>query len=295
MLEFRKAELSDKDFIKQLLRSTKRENCEYCFGNIFSWGSVYGTRIAVFNDFLICRGFGKNPAYAFPMGQGDLKSVIDAVMADSKERNERLRFYGVTESDKEALTQLYPDRFTFEEDRSFFDYIYSREKLSALSGKKYHSKRNHIAAFEMDNDWSYEEITDRNISECFEMNEKWLAFNTDKDPVEINNERTALVTSLENFNELELTGALLRKGGQVVAFTIGEEMNEKLFCTHFEKAFADIRGAYPMINREFAKRTLTQYEYINREEDTGDEGLRKAKMSYKPEKLLTKYTAVINE
>ena len=198
------------------------------------------------------------------------------------------------EKDKAVLEELYPERFTFTEDRDSFDYIYSREDLVLLSGKKYHSKRNHIAFFEKQ-EYQYEELNDKNLSECLSMNAVWIEKNSDKFYDGIDKEQWALTRAFEHYDELGYKGALLRRDGQVVAFTLGEEMNDNMFCTHFEKAFSDIRGAYPTINREFAKRTLTGYKYINREEDTGDEGLRKAKLSYKPVKLLVKYKAIYNE
>ena len=108
-------------------------------------------------------------------------------------------------------------------------------------------------------------------------------------------ELDAINISFENYFDLGFVGGLLRANGEVVAFTFGEEMNPEVFCTHIEKAYADVRGAYPMINREFAANALSQYKYINREDDTGSEGLRKAKLSYCPDILLEKYMARVKK
>ena len=295
MIEFRAPRIGDREWVSALMQSTGRESCEYCFGNLFIWSPSYDTKIVRIDDWFVSRSGAEDGMYCFPMGHGDLRAVVDALLEDSRERGGQLRFYGVTEPDKLALEQAMPGKFRFEEDRDFFDYIYEREALSALPGKKYHGKRNHIAAFERAGDWQYEPITADNLAECVEMDRLWKEKNIDKNPMELERENDALQRAFRYYEPLGLVGALLRQGGRVVAFTIGEAMGTHMFCTHFEKAFSDVRGAYPMINREFAARTITAYPLVNREEDAGDEGLRKAKLSYHPFKLLTKYEAVYED
>lgn len=292
MLDFKAPHIEDKTWVTQLMDTTRRENCEYCFGNIFIWSPIYRTYIARYEDYFLAAGMDDDGEYCFPMGHGDLRKAIEAVRSDAHERGRQLRFFGITESDKRLLEAACPDEFLYEADRDFFDYIYNRDDLAFLAGKKYHAKRNHIAAFERSESYIYEEINRSNIADCIAMNEVWETMNLDKNPVELENEKQALMRGFENYEALGFRGALLRVNGEVAAFTMGEPMGSHMFCTHFEKAFAHIRGAYPMINREFAARSLAEYPLINREEDTGDEGLRKAKLSYHPMKLLVKYNAV---
>ena len=186
------------------------------------------------------------------------------------------------------------DAVEFKEARNSFDYLYWTNDLILLPGRKYHSKRNHISAFEKENRWFVEEINGNNIDECVKMSVVWAEMNSDKNPVELAKEQTALAVAFRHYGELGFRGALLRNESGVVAFTFGEEINSRIFNTHFEKAFAEVRGAYPMINREFAKMQQS-YKYINREEDAGDEGLRRAKLSYHPVILLEKNTAVFRQ
>ena len=292
MLDFKAPRIEDRTWVTQLMDSTKRESCEYCFGNIFVWSPIYETFITRFEDFFLAAGMGDDGEYCFPMGHGDLRKAIEAVRADARERGRRLRFFGVTEADKLRLDAACPGEFSYEPDRDFFDYIYDRNDLATLAGKKYHAKRNHIAAFARGGNYTYESICDANIDDCISMDDVWMRENLDKNPVDLEHEHEALMRAFEHFDALDLRGALLRLDGEIVAFTMGEAMGRHMFCTHFEKAFARVRGAYPMINREFAARSVTEFPFINREEDTGDEGLRKAKLSYHPVKLLVKYNAV---
>jgi len=292
MLDFWSPSISDKAWVKELIMGAGREGCEYTFGNIFCLSEAYGAEITRYKNFFFSKG--GSGRYCFPAGHGDLRDCVTTMRRDAEERGNKFAMFGVTEQDKGQLEELFPGSFQFSEDRDFFDYIYRTEDLSELAGKKYHSKRNHITAFLKENQWKYEEINENNLSECLVMNELWAIKNSDKDPAGIAQEQDALKRSLRNYFELELKGALIRTEAGVVAFTVGEAAGESMFCTHFEKALSDVRGAYPMINREFAANTLRGFTFVNREDDTGDEGLRKAKLSYHPDKLLVKYTAHYN-
>lgn len=203
--------------------------------------------------------------------------------------------FGLNNECVKKVEELFPGKFDFEPLRDSFDYIYLTENLINLPGKKFHGKRNHIAAFMRENEWSYEPITADNLDECRAMNAEWERRNREKDPEAMDDELDAINISFENYFDLGFVGGLLRANGEVVAFTFGEEMNPEVFCTHIEKAYADVRGAYPMINLEFAANALSQYKYINREDDTGSEGLRKAKLSYCPDILLEKYMARVKK
>lgn len=289
MLDFRYPDITDKDWVQDYLKVSQYMGCEYSFGNIFAWSPVFKTKITKYKDSLITKSSGIKPAYCCPAGSDSFESIIPDLIAHAKQCGHPFKMVGITTRCIEKMERVFPGKFEFEAYREGFDYIYLATDLINLQGKKYHSKRNHIAAFERENDWSFEIIDENNLSDCIAMNAAWAEENTGKDPESVSLEQQAIHRVFDNYFELGFSGGLIRVEGEVVAFTMGEELNDETYCVHFEKAYADVRGAYPMINREFVKNMLSDYKYINREDDAGVEGLRKAKLSYYPDILLKKY------
>lgn len=286
MFNFHQPKMDDFDFIKATLDKSQPESCEYALSNLIGWSSYYGAEIAEIEGCLVAK-IKNNDLFGFPKGDNWKKALLKL-----RSEYEFASFYGLTNTEKEKLEAIFPGEYNFYPSRNSFDYIYRVTDLAELSGKKYHPKRNHIAYFKKNYEWSYEEISADNLNECIEMNEKWYELNFDKDPDGIKAEREVLNIAFENFEKFGFLGGLLRVNGEVVAFTFGEKLNDNTFVTHFEKAFSSIRGAYPMINSLFAINTISGFEFVNREDDLGSEGLRKAKLSYYPEILLEKFTAV---
>lgn len=297
MLEFKKPEITDKQWVNDCLVHANSMNCEYTFGNLFIWSSAYSTEICRYKDFLICR-WGKDDDinYSLPLGEGDFTDAVSAIIDYAKSNGETPVIYGITEGYLGLMQEAFTGMFTYKYDDGNNDYIYSTEKMASLSGKKYHGKRNHITNFKKNNpDWSFEKISKDNINECLALHSKWIE-NKDPDDEDYSLEFEAVKKAFEYFDELDMVGGLIRVNGEVIAYTLGEpQMNGHCFVSHFEKAPADMIGAYPIINQEFTKNCLMQYEYVNREEDLGIEGLRKAKQSYHPEIWLEKCTAIYND
>ena len=123
-------------------------------------------------------------------------------------------------------------------------------------------------------DWRYEPMTQENIPECRRMAKEWETLRAEKWNEEMEQEIGVLEVAFSNFTKLGLTGGVLYKENKIVAFTIGEALNEDTFVVHFEKAFPDLQGAYPMINQQFVLHEAQDFQYVNREEDTGDLGKR---------------------
>lgn len=190
-----------------------------------------------------------------------------------------------------------PGRFTFEEDRNGFDYLYEIDRLADLPGKKLHAKRNHIRRFdEQFPDWLAEDITPANVPECVELERQWTAIRQEEEGGEetVSEETVAVIEALYHMDKLGLEGLLIRADGSPVAFSLGGLITPECFDVNFEKSFGDIQGAYPAINREMARLVRErhpQVKWLNREDDLGLEGLRRAKLSYQPDVLVAKYTA----
>lgn len=283
-IQFKRTELEDKELIQSYFRNYPSRSCERTFANALLWSRHYQVQFAVIENALVFRSTDEGEAYTYPAGEEkDVKRALDRLMEDTKQRGIPFVMYHVTAEQFEQIETWYPNRFEITYDRDVADYIYESEKLSTLSGKKLHAKRNHINKFKAEHEnWCYETMTEDNLEECFQMALKWRNENNCDEDHEKNAEMCVTLNALRLFKELELTGGILRIDGEIVAFTIGEALCEDTFVVHIEKAFAGIQGAYPMINQQFVEHECMQYKYINREEDTGAEGLRKAKWSYCP-------------
>lgn len=285
-IDFQKAELKDKELITGFFRNHTSRSCERTFTNVYLWARFYHVTYAVVEDTLVFKSESEDGfSFAYPAGESEnVKRALDVLMQYSRERKEAFRLYNVTPDNFVYLEQWYPGRFQIEYNEDLADYVYESEKLATLSGKKLHSKRNHINKFKSvyEGRWDYEPLTRDNLEECFQMALQWRNENGCEDDEEKNAEICVTLNSLRLFEELELIGGVLKVDGRIVAFTIGEPICEDTFVVHIEKAFADIDGAYTMINQQFVQHVCRDYRYVNREEDTGAEGLRRAKRSYRP-------------
>ncbi len=224
--------------------------------------------------------------YLWPIGQGDIRTALEALVEDS--RGELVLRY-LEKRHVEALEALFPDRFEIEEDRDSADYLYSLSAFATLAGKKLHGKRNFCNRFEAAHSWEARALTREDFPACLALFERWAEGREDTE-----DERTALSAAFTHWETLELEGTLLLCENEPIAFSVGERLNEETFDIHFEKAAASIPGAYPMIARETAKQLLSSHPELttlNREEDMGIPGLRKAKEEWYPAELLMKYTA----
>lgn len=286
MLRFKKIELEDLEIYKEYMKNNKEFSCENSFVNLLVWQCTYNNMIAISeNQLFIKSGSGKIESFRLPVG-GDINKGIEKIEAYC---GDNAPAFWVQEG--ENLSRLSDDffsKYSLKENRNASDYIYLRENLAELSGKKYHSKRNHINAFSKKYHWHYEEITDKNIDAVKLCAKQWYAENTEKQDDFLLCEKRGVEILLNNIDRLGIKGGAIFTGEKVVAFTLGTPINKEVFDIHIEKSLKDYAEGYTVINREFARRLLG-YKYINREDDMGLEGLRKAKLSYKPEIILKKY------
>lgn len=288
--DFKRPELEDRDLVNHYFFQAPGRSCERTFVNVFLWSRHYKVKFAVIRDALVFRDESDGYAFAYPAGEPEaVRNALEALMEYSKEKGHPFKLYNVTPEHFEQLDQWFPGRFQIEYVRDVADYVYETEKLATLAGKKLHGKRNHINKFKtLYPDWSYEHINDENVEECFQMALKWRNQNGCDDDAEKNAEMCVTLNSLRLYKELGLTGGILRVNGQIAAFSMGEPLCSDTFVVHIEKAFADIEGAYPMVNQQFVQHECMDYKYVNREDDAGSEGLRKAKLSYRPAFMVEK-------
>ena len=302
---FKEINISDKEWLDCLLSYSDYRSTEYNFTVLYIWKDVFKTRIARLGDFLLIRSGERQHGftYLFPAGKGEIKRALDYIMQDAGNHSVPFLLVSVLEEQKRILEELYPGRFSYTPNRNSFDYIYSAVDMITLKGKKFQSKRNFVSRFKSNPEWSFEPITKENLHECRQMNEEWCKLYGCTKDQSLSQESCSVRCALKNFEALGLKGGLLRLAGKVVAFSLGEMLNSDTFLVHIEKAFANIQGAYPTISREFllycsnldgndireADETKIGFKYVNREDDAGDEGLRKAKLQYHPVFMLEKY------
>ena len=293
MLEFKEITLADRSWIEPLLAMGNNRGSEYTFSNNYIYRKIYHIQAARMQDYYIVRSGKdeKETSYLFPAGSGDIKPVLLAMMDDAALRGQPFRVHGVTKEQLAVVESLFPGRFQAQEVRDNFDYLYESSALITLSGKKLHSKRNFINRFQTEQEgrWRYEPITAENLEDCWQMNLKWCEqMGCGEDP-SLMDEMCAVRNCFENFQALGLLGGALYVADKVVAYTMGRPLCADTFIVHVEKAFPQVTGAYPTINQQFVSHNCADFRYINREDDVGDEGLRKAKLSYHPAILLEKY------
>lgn len=299
MIDLHHVTLDDKRWIDPLVWAEGSSSADFNFGSIYLWDNSFHQLVGELGGRVIVMPcYEEKPFFAYPVGTGEFSPVIRELEAYAKAKGFPFTLRGVTKDHLPMMEALYPGRCTVESERDLWDYIYSAEKLDTLSGKHLHGKRNHINRFEEENSWSFSPLVPADFPECMALLDTWLSKNPEDIDAGASDEYVAIRRAFADYEGLGMRGGILRVDGSIVAFTMGEPVCEHTFVVHFEKACADINGAYPMINREFVRlirREFPSVQWINREDDMGLESLRKAKESYHPDHMVEKYTVVIND
>ena len=295
MIDFHRVTIADKAWVDPIVAAEDSRSADFNFGNIYMWDGAYHQLVTSLGGRMLTKlRWDRQPFFAFPIGSGPLEPALDALAEFAGQRGYPLAIRGITEEHRALLEQCCPGRFVFTPDRDNFDYLYLAEKLATMGGKKLHGKRNFCNRFEKTHSWEFRRLTRGLIPACMEMLGQWQAeFDTPPDGLE--EEHGAIIRAFMRYVALELEGGALFAEGRLIGFTIGEVISSDTFDVHFEKAFASIPGAYPMVCREFTRQILSDHPnivYLNREDDMGQDNLREAKLEYAPELLLAKYTAV---
>lgn len=298
MIDFQPLDPANKALYDKYLLNAGERGCQYSFVNLYLWGRQ---KVAFLHDHIVFFSqFNRRSVYLFPVGTGDKKAVLQTLMDDAKERGIPCRITGLTQEDRDTLESLFPGKFRYHFDRDSFDYVYSIDNLADLSGRKFQKKRNHLNKFrENCPDHVLEPITEDNIQQVTQMVENWYALRLQENPhADFAMEQVAIKKALRQREELGLEGLILRQGEQILAMTMGSRLSSTTFDVHFEKALDICDGTYAAINNGFARYLREKHPdilWLNREEDMGLEGLRKAKLSYNPHHMVEKSWACLLE
>ena len=297
-IDFRPITWRDRALYEEYFPDGVTRGCEFSFANVYLWGRQ---NLAILDGHLVLFShFDRRSVYPYPVGTGDKRAVLDAIIADSQARGISCRLTGLSAQARQTVEQLYPDRFSFYCDEGTFDYVYDINDLADLPGKKYHAKRNHIARFyEACPDAVAEPLDASNREAACAMALEWFARRETENPQgDYHLEKEAMEKAFRHFEDIDMVGLVLRRGEEILAITMGNRFGEDTVDVNFEKARTDIPGAYTAINQAFARYLREKYpevRYLDREEDMGIEGLRRAKRSYYPHHRIEKCWACLKE
>jgi hypothetical protein len=273
--------LEDQAVFREYLEASPSEVCELDFANIFIWKDSEHPRWTVLNGSLcvLLEPDFEDPYFLPPVGGERVPETVAAC----------LRLAPRLSRVPEGFLERHGAGFKVEEDPGNFDYIYGRQVLAELKGKKYDGKRNRIKKFETTfaHQSQYHALTREDVPGCFRLLEDWFEEKRNGDPY-MRAERTAIIQALASFERIGLKGGVVKVGGRVEAFTMGGRLTADMAVIPIEIANPGLVGLAQWINREFVRREWPDVAFVNREQDMNVEGLRKAKLSYQPVRLVKK-------
>lgn len=298
-MNFKPIELLDKPIFDQALAARYYENSWFTFTNLYIWRDNYSTVWAIDDGSLVVRLQTKELTYYLPPFSPADKSfaaAVSSVVDESRSRGDAFLMKGLSPQMCSELEEQYPGRFGMDPQREYYDYLYAANDLRELAGRKYHAKRNFVNRFRAAHqDWSYRALAAGCAEDCLQVASLWCRERDCESSSVLSNEFQAIEDALRHFDALGLRGGILRLTDRPVAFSFGELLNVDTIVIHMEKADPSVSGLYPVINQECCRQAWNEVTWINREEDMGEEGLRKAKESYYPIRLVEKYKIVLKE
>ena len=290
-MTFHQLTLSDRETMQAVTLHSGRRNCNYNFANLVGWQFLFNTEVCVLDGAVVLRyTFDGLRAYMVCTSEALSLELIKALLDDS---NGDLTLIGLEDSQVAQLSILNSQfSISVEPIRDRYDYIYRRTDLATLHGRHLDAKRNHIRRFRAAHpNFEYRPLTPELFDECRRLREIWQEEkkqNVNDNKIEIiDAEHRVMETIFSNWDSLGMIGGSIFVNGRMVAFTYGSAVTTDTFDVCVEKADRHVEGAFTIINQQFAEHLPEQYVYLNREEDMGIPGLRKAKLSYHPEILLT--------
>lgn len=281
---FRDLQLDDRELFRSYFLKKQYPHSQYNFTNLYMWKHMMQTKYAVIGDFLCITGTARDgrPMAMYPVGTGDIAEPVEALLSHF---GSGLLFVILDDAMVEELTSILDQPYEVLDRRDSYDYVYKSETLITLSGKKLHAKRNHINKFKSLYSYEYRSITEKLLPQCAALEKLWIERKEDLSERERQFEYEATMRVIDHFEELGCRGGILFVDGNPAAFSIGEMMTEDTALIHIEKANTDYEGSFTFINQQVCEHEFSQAAFINREEDMGLEPLRKAKLSYRPERL----------
>jgi len=290
MNEFKPIRLSDRDNFNGFFSEDPPVISELTFTNLFMWRHCYQTLWRTWNDcLLVIMRPGNQPPFGLPpVGRGDKAEALEFLLDYLREVSVDARICRISEDF--IAKYLDRDRYTIFEDRDNSDYVYLTQELAELPGNKFHKKKNHVSKFLKNYQFEYRRLDDELVENVLHMQEQWCELKDCLANPNLLAEDRAVYEALTNHNSLGFTGGAILIGSKVEAFTLGEGLNSDTAVIHIEKANPEIPGLYAAINRLFCEDALLEFTYVNREQDLGVEGLRKAKQSYHPHHMVKKFT-----
>lgn len=287
MAEFLPLELDRLPLVRECLAENPPEISEHTFTNLYIWRKSRSIEMIDSGRAILFLARREGHASIFGPPVGGMEPAEAAAAASGAAGGAPIPFERLTKSYAEAVIVAGGEIL---EDRANFDYVYRRSDLAELAGRRYHAKRNLISQCLAENELSYEEIEPANLDELSGMMDEWCRRRGCNHDTGLCDEYIAVKELFANYAKLGAIGAAIRIEGKIAAFTVGEKLNDSTAVIHFEKAMPEYKGLYQVMNNWFAKNHLGKFEFVNREQDLGMDGLRRAKESYFPSHMVEKYS-----
>lgn len=284
-------EISHTLMLREYLTKYPRENCDFTIVNLIAWGMIYENKFLIHKERLVIFNSRFNYIF-FPIGEElSVQELRDLVLL-FKEYYPKAEMIHIPQ---EYLTAnpSFADHFEIREDRDWADYVYSNEDMVTLSGKKLGKKKNLISQFRRNfPEYHVMKITEDRLAHIMQFTNKWRREREIEDPY-LNTELKAIQNTLDNWNRLPVEGIIICHKQKIAAYSIFSQQTMDMATVHFEKFDPDKKGSAQVITWETSKYLQSRFEWLNREQDIGLSGLRQAKLSYVPVRLLPFFGSVL--
>jgi len=292
-LSFEPLALIHQPVIDDLLRKHPPEVSELTFTNLFIWRHYYRFQVAFSQGLLtlLAHPPDQSPFFLPPLGEGDFLRWVETCLNYLKELGLVPCIGRLSKTSLDTLSSFPGTKAVLDRDNS--DYVYHTRDLIQLSGNRYHTPKNHLNRFLKTHSWEYLSLTPQLVSECLDLQDEWCRLRQCLESPSLLSEEQAIIEALKHIDFLNYRGGVVRVDGKVEAFTLGELLNPLTVVIHIEKANPDLPGLYQLIQQQFLQKEWGPIPHVNREQDLGVEGLRKAKQSYHPAFMIDKFQLLL--